>query len=187
MFKVSARWVPRMLTEDQKKSRHDISKYLLSLYEDDPEEFMHRFVTQDETLVNHFDLDATKQGMKWKLIGSPTPKKFKRVSSAGKVMASIFWDSQGVIMVDYLAEGHMINGVYYAEELRWLHQEIVNKRRGKLTRGILPLQDNAPAHTSQVAIATMTKCSFKVLPHPPYSQDLAPPDLFVSKSEFWKQ
>ena len=36
--KVSARWVPRMLTKDQKKSRLDISKYLLFLYEDDPEE-----------------------------------------------------------------------------------------------------------------------------------------------------
>ena len=38
MSKVSARWVPRMLTKDQKKSRFVIS--LLSLYEDDPEEFM---------------------------------------------------------------------------------------------------------------------------------------------------
>ena len=33
-------------------------------------------------------------------------------------MASIFWDSPGVIMVDYLEEGGMINSAYYAEELR---------------------------------------------------------------------
>ena len=51
-----------------------------------------------------------------------------RVSSARKVMASIFWDSQGVIMVDYLQEGHTINDAYYAEKLRWLSQEIVKKR-----------------------------------------------------------
>ena len=36
-------------------------------------------------------------------------------------------------MVNYLEEGHTINGAYYAEGLRWLHQEIVKKRRGKLT------------------------------------------------------
>ena len=48
-------------------------------------------------------------------------------------MASIFWDSHDVIMVDSLEEGHMISGAYDAEELRWLHQEIVRKRRGKLT------------------------------------------------------
>ena len=45
----SARWAPRMLTKDQKKSRLDIFMYLLCLYEDDPEEFMCQVVTQDET------------------------------------------------------------------------------------------------------------------------------------------
>ena len=49
MSKVSARWVPRRLTKDQKKSRLNISKYLLYLYEDDPEEFMRGVVTQNET------------------------------------------------------------------------------------------------------------------------------------------
>ena len=88
MSKASARRVPRMLTKDQ-KSRLDIPKYLLSLYEDDPEEFMHRVVTQDEIWVHHFDPEAKKQSMQWKHSGSPPPKKFRRVSSAGKVMASI--------------------------------------------------------------------------------------------------
>ena len=40
MSKVLARWVPRMLTEDQKRSRLDIARYLLSHYESDPEKFM---------------------------------------------------------------------------------------------------------------------------------------------------
>ena len=38
-------------------------------------------------------------------------------------------------MVDNFEEGCMINGAYYAEELRQLLQEIVKKRRRKLTRG----------------------------------------------------
>ena len=59
--------------------------------------------------------------------------------------------------MDYLEEGHMINGEYYAEELRQLQQEIVKKRRGKLTWGVLFLQDNAPAQTSQIAMAAVTK------------------------------
>ena len=95
-------------------------------------------------------------------------------------MTSIFWDSQGVIMVDYLEEGCTINGAYYAEELRQLlHQEILKKRRGKLTPGVLLLQDNAPAHTLQVAMAAATKCSFKVLTHPLHSLDLAPSDFYL--------
>ena len=76
-------------------------------------------------------------------------------------------------MVDYLEEGRTTDGAYYAEELRQLHQEIVRNSRRKLTRGILLLQDNAPAHMSQVAMAAATECSFEVLPHPTYSPDLA--------------
>ena len=49
----------------------------------------------------------SKQG---KHPGSSTHKKFKSVHSARKVMASIFWDSQGVIMIDYIEQGRTING-----------------------------------------------------------------------------
>ena len=94
-----------MLTEDQKRSMIDISRYLLASYEDDSEELMDRVVTQDETLVHHFDPESKKQSMQWKHHGSPPHKKFKRVSSAGKVMASVFWDNQGVTMVNYLEKG----------------------------------------------------------------------------------
>ena len=79
-----------MLTDDQKRTQPDISRYLMSRYEDDPEYFIKRVVTQDETLVHHFDLESKMQSKQWKLPGSPPPKKFKRVYSAGKVMSSIF-------------------------------------------------------------------------------------------------
>ena len=41
--------------------------------------------------VYHFDQDSKMQSKQWKHPGSPPPKKYKRVHSAGKVMASIFW------------------------------------------------------------------------------------------------
>ena len=96
-------------------------------------------------------------------------------------MASIFKDSQGVIMVDYLEESRTINGADYAEELRRQRQEIVKKRTEKLTQGVLLLQDNdnARVHISQVAMAAESKCSFEVLLYPPYSPDLAPSDFYL--------
>ena len=97
-----------MLTKDQKKSRLDISKYLLSLYEDDPEEFMYRVVTQDKTWGHHFHSEAKKQSMQWNHPGSPPPKNVREFLQ--QVMACIFWDSQGVIMVGYLEGGCMTNG-----------------------------------------------------------------------------
>ena len=56
----------------------------------------------------------------------------------------------------------MINSANYAKELRCLHKEIIGKRRGKLTCGILLLQDNAPAHMLQVAMAAATEFGFRV-------------------------
>lgn len=179
MKKVSARWVPRMLTADQKHRRRRICHQLLSEFLDNPEEFLDHVVTQDETWVHHFDPESKRQSMQWKHTDSPTPIKFKVTSSSKKVMASVFWDKDGVIMVEYLEKGCTINGKHYANQLRRLREEIKTKRRGKLRRGVYLLQDNAPAHTAQVAMAAAEECGFKVLPHPPYSPDLAPSDYFL--------
>ena len=53
MRKVSARWVP--LTEEQKKVRVDVCTDLLSRLQVEPQTFLDRIVTQDETRVHHFD------------------------------------------------------------------------------------------------------------------------------------
>ena len=58
MSKVLARWVPRMLTDDQKRTRLHICRYLPSRYEDDPCNFIKQNVTQAETWVHHFDLES---------------------------------------------------------------------------------------------------------------------------------
>ena len=40
-------------------------------------------------------------------------------------------------MIDYLEQGRMINGAYYAAELRRLHQEIARKRKVDSRRSAL--------------------------------------------------
>ena len=55
MSKVSARWMPWMVTDDLKSTGLNIFKYRLSFYEVDPSDFIERVVTQDETWVHHFD------------------------------------------------------------------------------------------------------------------------------------
>ncbi|KAJ0174925.1 hypothetical protein K1T71_009066 [Dendrolimus kikuchii] len=61
MRKVSARWVPRMLTDSQKQNRLDISKILFDKFQVDSENFLSRFVTMDETWVHHFDPETKQQ------------------------------------------------------------------------------------------------------------------------------
>ena len=45
-----------------------------------------------------------------------------------------------------------------------------------MASGVLLLHDNAPVHTSQVAMTAATECGFEILPHPSYSPDMGPFD-----------
>ena len=94
-------------------------------------------------------------------------------------MTSIFWDSQGVIITYYLEHHRKIYGAYYIGVLRWLCQVISRKRQGKLTGGVLLLQDNGHVHTPQVTMAAATECRFEILPHSPYSPDISPYDFYM--------
>ena len=109
-------------------------------------------------------------------------KKFKTQPSAGKVMATVFWDSKGVLMVDYKPAGISITGAYYADLMKQLRTAIKEKRRGKLSQGVLLLHDNAPVHKSRIAQAAIRECKFEQLNHPPYSPDLAPSDYYLFRN-----
>ena len=76
-----------MLIDDQKRTLLDISRYLLSPYEDEPGDFIEQVEARDETWVHHFKPESKTQSKQWKHPGSPHPLKFKRTHSAGKVMA----------------------------------------------------------------------------------------------------
>ena len=91
-------------------------------------------------------------------------------------MATVFWDTEGILLIDYKDKGVNITGVYYASILERLRETIKEKRRGKLTKGVLLLHDNAPVHKSRVALAALRKSGFEIINHPPYSPDLAPCD-----------
>ncbi|KAK3100612.1 hypothetical protein FSP39_022596 [Pinctada imbricata] len=60
-----------------------------------------------------------------------------------------------------------------------LRENVKLKHRGKLTKGALFLQDNAPVHKSVTAMAAIYDCSFNLIEHPPYSHDLAPSDFHL--------
>ena len=171
MTKVSARWVPHLLTPDQMRTRLLMSRENLERFEADPANFMERFLTQDECWVHHFEPETKKQSMQWKHLQSPPSKNAKVVLSARKVMASVFWDAKGVVFVDYLPKGKTINGEYYANLLRQLRQAIKAKRPGKLTKGSCDIRTMPQAHKLVIAMATVRDCGFQLVQHPPYSPD----------------
>ena len=182
LTKISARWVPKMLSNDDKANRTEISRRNLDRMNNDPEKFFDRIVTQDETWIHHFDSEHETNSMELRKKESQPSRKFEVVRSSGKMMASIFWDCDGIIMIHYLEKGKTANGKYYANNLVRLRECIKKKRRGKLRKGILLLHDNGPAQRAPVAQNSAQKCGFEILDHPAYSPDLAPSDFYLFPS-----
>jgi len=60
--------------------------------------------------------------------------KFRTQPSDGKVMATIFLDCKGVLLMDYLPHKTTMTGPYYSELMKKLLQTVKGKRRGMLTR-----------------------------------------------------
>jgi hypothetical protein len=51
--------------------------------------------------------------MEWHYQSSPGKKKFSVQTSAGKIMASVFWDSEEILSVEFLERGAKINSEQY--------------------------------------------------------------------------
>jgi histone-lysine N-methyltransferase SETMAR len=94
--------------------------------------------------------------------------------SAGKILASSFWDKYGILLIDYLRKGQIINAEYYAFLLVQLKDILKEKGRGKFTKGVFSIHENAPAHRALATQKKLTYLGFHYLDHPPYSPDLAP-------------
>ena len=110
----------------------------------------------------NFMSQRIKLSRQWVGPGSPRPKKFKMQPSAGKVMATVFWDAKGVIMLDFLPKRSTRTGVYYANLLDQLRIAIREKRRGKLSKGVLLQQDNPRVHTCKVAMDAVERNGYEL-------------------------
>jgi hypothetical protein len=54
--------------------------------------------------------------------------------------------SKGILLIDILPKGQTINAEYYASLLEQLKDILKEERHGKITKGVLFLHDNVPAH-----------------------------------------
>ena len=95
-------------------------------------------------------------------------------TSAGKVLASVFWDAQGILFIDYLEKGRTINSEYYIALMVCLKEKQPQMKKKK----VLFHQDNPLCHKSIATMAKLHELHFELFLHPPYSPDLIP-------SKYW--
>ena len=163
------------LTEAHKQFRLEACSELLEYCHSD-KTFLQRIVTGDETWVYHFEPESKRASMKWHHPTLPRSKKFKSQQSAGKVMVTVLWDSVGVVLVDFMSKGAIINSDVYIDTLKKLKARIRRDRPALEMSKILLQHDNARPHNSPETREVISSFDWTTISHPPYSPDLASSD-----------
>jgi hypothetical protein len=88
---------------------------------------LRRLVTGDETWFHHITPQTKEQSRQWKHKGSTCPKEAKVEKSAGKVMASVFWGSKGLLPIGNFPKGTTSIGKCYMNLLNKLKIAIRKK------------------------------------------------------------
>ena len=117
--------------------------------------------------------------MEWRDPTSPRSKKFKFQQSAGKVMVTVFWDSVGVILVNFIFKGATINSDVYIDTLKKLKARIRRVRPALEMFKVLLRHDSARPRTSLKTHEVISSFDWTTISHPPYLPDVAPSDFHL--------
>jgi hypothetical protein len=133
---------------------------------------LNRIVAEDESGVHHCQPESKRASMQWKYSSLPSNKQFKFTStpSFGKVMLTVFWDSQGVLLANFQKRGENVTSASYCEVLLKL-QNVISRKR---LEGCSLLQhDNARPHTARATQERIQELQWELPELLPYSPGLA--------------
>jgi hypothetical protein len=94
-----------MLMFNQKVQHVAVSAEHLQLFELEGNIFLEHIMAYDKTWVHYFTPEPKWSSMEWHHKELRPPKKFRTEPLADKIMASVFWDSEAVIILIFF---HMV-------------------------------------------------------------------------------
>ena len=102
MRKLTARWVPKSLSDEQMATTASVCSTLLKCFRS-KDDFLLHLVTVDETWVHYYEPENKAQSRQWVGPGSPRPRKFKTQPSAGKGWPQYFWMQKALLCWTFYA------------------------------------------------------------------------------------
>jgi hypothetical protein len=95
-------------------------------------------------------------------------------------MAIVFWNSRGVLFIDFLTEKWTINAAHYSKLLKNGETPAFrSKRRDRSVKIVCLLHHNARPHIAVVTTGTPKEINLKLLPQPAYSPVLVTSDFHL--------
>ena len=165
-------WVPHELTPYQLQRRVHTCMELLTSHRN--YEWLGNLITGDEKWVMYVNHTRKRQWLGVGERGIATPRNGPHQKM---VMLSIWWSVRGVIHWELLPAGSTITADVYCEQLDRVAEKLQEKQDK-----VYFLHDNARPHIAKSTHQKLLELGWSVLPHPPYSPDLAPTDYHLFRS-----
>ncbi len=181
---VSAKFMPRILTDEQKQFRLQICQQHLDQFNQEGIGFLQRIVTGDESSLPTFAPETKIRTAQWIPRNERHPRKALRSRTRRSTMITTFFDCNGLIHTEFVPQGETVTADAYCATLGRLREQIRHKRphlwvKNGDWRHYLFHHDNAMPHTAVPTLAMLGETGTDMLAHPPYSPDLTPNDYFL--------
>jgi histone-lysine N-methyltransferase SETMAR len=178
LSKKSARWAPKLLTEEMMKERVWTSEAFLAMIRRRSKAMLENIVTMDESAVSFHTPETKQQSKQWLKKGEPGPIKAKVHATRAKQMVLTFFDAKGLIYTNYVPKATV--NVKYIVEALGTFLKVLRKKRPVMAVGEWFLHwDNAPVHTAATITDWLAARRIKMIQHLPYLPDLAPANFFL--------
>lgn len=168
-------WIPHTLTQRDLDARCEACTQLLSRKR--RFDWLDNVLTGDEKWCLYVTHTRKRQWVDVEEEPEPEPKPDLHQR---KVMLSVWWDVLGIVHWELLPPNTTITADYYCSQLRRLKAKLQSSRPQR--EKVYFLHDNARPHTAKSTRLQLLELAWEVLPHPPYSPDLAPTDFHLFRS-----
>ncbi|CAF0989636.1 unnamed protein product [Rotaria sordida] len=181
LTKITSRWVPHKLTEEQRQRQRRVDICIKNLQKLEGGTWrLCDIITGDESWFYHRNIKSKQQSKAWVAKNEGPPTVVKRQQFKKNTMFVIFFMTNGPLLIHELPSGTSINAIYYHDQcLKKLVKNLRKKRPSSTTNGIKLHHDNARPYTNNIIFDFLQEKKINVMPHPPYSPDLAPSDFWL--------
>lgn len=172
-------FVPAVLTEAHKQCHQDVCNFMTRLMHQDPRVFR-SVVTMDESWIWIYDPHMKAQSREWLRKDEPCPQKLQKTLATAKVMILTFFDSRGMVYIEYVQRPQTVNQQTFRAIFRRFDAAHARRCPHNLVHGRKFLHlDNAPTHNVTLTLQLIQQLGWTRLPQPSYSLDLAPNDFWL--------